>query len=175
MGWRGTLLLRGWLEIFFGEHGTHVVSDLSDVIVVIHPTAMHRELLQIGLGFTVALQGSLFAWPFGYIRMDRRAKNSGRWRSTLPMTCRIVALLVLEADFMVRKDRVKMRGREPFFLEFVATPRAEVALHLTVVTHTSVRSDVAEHAMDAHAASVESSEAAAHETTGVRASSSHGP
>jgi hypothetical protein len=126
MGWRGTLLVRGGLEICFGEHGTHVVSDLSDVIVVIHPTAMHRELLQIGLGFTVALQGSLFAWPFGYIRMDRRAKNSGRWRSTLPMTCRIVALLVLEADFMVRKDRVKMRGREPFFLEFVATPRADV-------------------------------------------------
>jgi len=42
MGWRGTILLRRWLEIFFGEHGTHVVSDLSDVIVVIHPTAMHR-------------------------------------------------------------------------------------------------------------------------------------
>ena len=50
-----------------------------------------------------------------------------------------------------------------------------VALHLTVVTNTSVRSGVAEHAMDAHAASVESSEAAAHETTVVRASSSNGP
>ena len=61
MGWRGTLLVSGWLEIFFAEHGTHVVSDLSDVIVVIHPTALHRELLQIGLGFTVAIQGSLFA------------------------------------------------------------------------------------------------------------------
>jgi hypothetical protein len=65
MGWRGTILLSGWREIFFGEHGTHVVSDLSDVIVVIHPTAMHRELLQIGLGFTVALQSSLFALQFG--------------------------------------------------------------------------------------------------------------
>src|SRR5215813_10133642 len=65
MGWRGTLLLSGWREMFFGEHGTHVVRDLSDVIVVIHPTAMHRELLQIGLGFTVAIQGALFALQFG--------------------------------------------------------------------------------------------------------------
>jgi hypothetical protein len=29
--------------------------------VVIHPTAMHCYLLEIGLGFTVAIQGSLFA------------------------------------------------------------------------------------------------------------------
>jgi len=115
-----------WLAIFFAKHGTHVVSDLSDVIVVIHPPTMHRELLQIGLGFTVALQGSLFAWQFGSIRMDRRAKNRGRCRSTLPMTVRIIALMFLEADFMVRKDRVKIRWCEPFFLEFVATPRADV-------------------------------------------------
>ena len=65
MGWRSTLLVSGWLEIFFAKHCTHVVSDLSDVIVVIDPTAMHRYLRQIGLGFTVALQGSLFAWQFG--------------------------------------------------------------------------------------------------------------
>ena len=110
MGWRGTILVGGWLEIFFGEHFTDIVSDLSDVIVVIHPPAMHRELLQIGLGFTVALQGSLFAWQFGSIRMDRRAKNRGRCRSTLPMTVRIIALVFLEADCMVRKDRVEIRG-----------------------------------------------------------------
>jgi hypothetical protein len=61
LGWRGTRLVSGWREMFCGEHGTHVVRDLSDVIVVIHPTAMYRELLQIGLGFTVAIQGSLFA------------------------------------------------------------------------------------------------------------------
>ena len=42
------------------------------------------------------------------------------------MTFRIIALMFLEADFMVRKDRVKVRWREPFFLEFVATPRADV-------------------------------------------------
>ena len=42
------------------------------------------------------------------------------------MTVRIIALVFLEADFMVRKDRVEIRGREPFFLEFVATPRADV-------------------------------------------------
>src|SRR4029450_9333823 len=65
MGWRGTSLLSRWLEMFFAEHGTHVVSDLSDVIVVIHPTAMHRELLQIALSFTVAIQDSLFALHFG--------------------------------------------------------------------------------------------------------------
>src|SRR5215831_15165011 len=65
MGWRGILHVSWWLAIFFAKHGTHVVSDLSDVIVVIHPTTMHRELLQIGLGFTVALQGSLFALQFG--------------------------------------------------------------------------------------------------------------
>jgi len=41
------------------------------------------------------------------------------------MTVRIITLMFLEADFMVRKDRVKIRWREPFFLEFVATPRAE--------------------------------------------------
>ena len=40
------------------------------------------------------------------------------------MTVRIMALMFLEADCMVRKDRMKIRGREPFFLEFVATPRA---------------------------------------------------
>ena len=34
--------------------------------------------------------------------------------------------MFLEADFMVRKDRVEIRGREPFFLEFVTTPRADV-------------------------------------------------
>ena len=42
------------------------------------------------------------------------------------MTLRIIALMFLDADFMVRKDRVKIRWREPFFLEFVATPRADV-------------------------------------------------
>ena len=42
------------------------------------------------------------------------------------MTLRMMALMFLEADFMVRKDRVKMRWRAPFFLEFVATPRADV-------------------------------------------------
>ena len=42
------------------------------------------------------------------------------------MTLRIMALMFLDADFMVRKDRVKIRGREPFLLEFVATPRADV-------------------------------------------------
>src|SRR5262249_45427910 len=61
LGWRGTLLVSRWREMFFGEHGTHVVRDLSDVFVVIHLTAMYRYLLQIGLGFTVAIQGSLFA------------------------------------------------------------------------------------------------------------------
>jgi len=45
LGWRGTILLGGWLEIFCGEHFTHIVRDLPDLIVVIHPTAMHRELL----------------------------------------------------------------------------------------------------------------------------------
>ena len=34
------------------------------------------------------------------------------------MTLRMMALMFLEADFMVRKDRVKIRWREPFFLEF---------------------------------------------------------
>src|SRR5262245_54418978 len=44
-----------------------------------------------------------------------------------------------------------------------------VAQHSTVVMmHTTAQSGVAEHAMDARVASVESSEAAAHETTGVR-------
>ena len=57
--------MSGWREMFFGEHGTHVVSDLSDVIVVIHPTAMHRELRHIGLSFTVAIQSALFALQFG--------------------------------------------------------------------------------------------------------------
>ena len=33
------------------------------------------------------------------------------------MTLRIMALMFLEADFMVRKDRVKIRGRESFFLD----------------------------------------------------------
>jgi hypothetical protein len=42
------------------------------------------------------------------------------------MTLRIMALMFLDADFMVRKDRVKIRWREPFFLEFVTTPRADV-------------------------------------------------
>ena len=42
------------------------------------------------------------------------------------MTVSIMALMFLEADFMVRKDRMKIRGREPFFLEFVPTPRADV-------------------------------------------------
>ena len=42
------------------------------------------------------------------------------------MTCRIMALMFLEANCMVRNDRVKIRGREPFFLAFVATPRADV-------------------------------------------------
>src|SRR5215468_2396354 len=126
LGWRGTLLLSGWREICFGEHGSHVVRDLSDVMVVIYPTAMHRELLQIGLGFTVAIQSSLFALQFGEIRMDRRAKNRGRCRSALPMTLRIMALMFLEADCMVRKDRMKIRWCEPFFLELVATPRANV-------------------------------------------------
>src|SRR5215467_5111003 len=126
LGWRSTLLLRGWRELCFGEHGSHVVRDLSEVIVVMHPTAMHRELLQIGLGFTVAIQSSLFALQFGEIRMDRRAKNRGRCRSALPMTLRIMALMFLEADGMVRKDRMKMRGCEPFFLECVATPWADV-------------------------------------------------
>ena len=42
------------------------------------------------------------------------------------MTVRIITLMFLEADFMVRIDRVKIRWREPFFLEFVATPRADV-------------------------------------------------
>ena len=42
------------------------------------------------------------------------------------MTLRIMALMFLDADCMVRKDRVKIRGRAPFLLEFVATPRADV-------------------------------------------------
>ena len=42
------------------------------------------------------------------------------------MTVRIIALMFLEADCMVRKDRVKIRWRETFFLEFVTTPRADV-------------------------------------------------
>ena len=42
------------------------------------------------------------------------------------MTVRIITLMFLEADCMVRKDRVKIRWCEPFFLEFVATPRANV-------------------------------------------------
>jgi hypothetical protein len=42
------------------------------------------------------------------------------------MTVRMITLMFLEADFMVRKDRVNIRGRAPFFLEFVATPRADV-------------------------------------------------
>jgi hypothetical protein len=51
-----------------------------------------------------------------------------------------------------------------------------VAQHSTVVTmHPTAQSGVAEHAMDARVASVESSEAAVHETTGVRVSSSNGP
>ena len=45
LGWRGTILLGGWLEIVCGEHFTHMVSDLPDLIVVIHPTALPRELL----------------------------------------------------------------------------------------------------------------------------------
>jgi hypothetical protein len=33
------------------------------------------------------------------------------------MTFRIMALMFLDADFMVRKDRMKVRWRETFFLE----------------------------------------------------------
>jgi len=50
-----------------------------------------------------------------------------------------------------------------------------VALQLTVVTNTIARSGVAVSVHDVHAASVVSSETAAHETTAVRASSSNGP
>src|SRR5262245_25872297 len=106
--------------------------------------------------------------------MDRRAKNRGRCRSALPMTLRIMALMFLEADFMVRKDRMKIRWCEPFFLEFVATPRAKVALQLTVVTNTIARSGVAVPMKDAHAAWVVPSESVGHETLAVRISSSNG-
>ena len=50
-----------------------------------------------------------------------------------------------------------------------------MAPQLTVVTNTSARSGVAVPVQDVHAASVVPSATAAHETTTVRASSSHGP
>jgi hypothetical protein len=50
-----------------------------------------------------------------------------------------------------------------------------VAPQLTVVTRTIARSGVAESEKDVPAASVVPSETTAHETTAVRASSSHGP
>ena len=59
--------------------------------------------------------------------------------------------------------------------EFLLMPMGRVALQLTVVTNTIARSGVAVSVHDVHAASVVSSETAAHETTAVRASSSNGP
>ena len=51
----------------------------------------------------------------------------------------------------------------------------EVALHLTVVTNTSVRSGVVAPVKDAHAASVVPNEMAAHETPAAPGWSSNGP
>jgi hypothetical protein len=56
----------------------------------------------------------------------------------------------------------------------VVLPGGGVAPQLTVVTSTSARSGVAVPVKDAHAASVVTSEAAGHETTVARASSSNG-
>jgi hypothetical protein len=58
---------------------------------------------------------------------------------------------------------------------FSPIPQKAVAPQLTVVTNASARSSVAVPVQDVHAASGVPSETAAHETTTVRASSSHGP
>src|SRR5207247_8439529 len=89
-GWRGTLLLRGGLEMFFGERSPHAGSALAHGMVVMHPTALHRALRQMGLGCTGAIPSSWCAWHLGSIRMASRAKTRGRGRSTLPMTLRMM-------------------------------------------------------------------------------------
>jgi hypothetical protein len=77
-------------------------------------------------------------------------------------------------DCTSSKDEQKIPQQLQLIYGFLTVAWQVMAPQLTVVTSASTRSSIAVSVKDDHATSVVPSETAAHETTAVRASSSHG-
>jgi hypothetical protein len=91
--------------------------------MVIDPTVMPIDLLKVTLGFSVAIQGPLFALQFGEIRMDIGAKNRGNGGKTLPTTIRMTAAVFLETDLMVAEYGMKLGLGISILFDLLATVR----------------------------------------------------
>jgi hypothetical protein len=91
--------------------------------MVIDTPLMTIDLLKVTLGFSVAIQGPLFALQFGEIRMDIGAKNRGNGGKTLPTTIRMTAAVFLETDLMVAEDGMKLGVGISMLFDLLSTLR----------------------------------------------------
>src|SRR5215470_15292484 len=82
-------------------------------------------LLQVLLGFSIAIQRPLGTLYGGEVRMDIRAKERGDGGRSVPTAFLMTAGMFLEADGMIAKDGMKLGGFISVFLERVPTDGAD--------------------------------------------------
>ena len=93
--------------------------------MIIHAPGVPIPRLQVLLGFSVAIQRTLFTVQSGEVRMDIRPKDRFDGGRTVLTTVRLTAEMFLNADGMIAKDRMKIGGFVPVFLERVPTGGAD--------------------------------------------------
>ena len=109
-----------------GQHRTDFIRDAFDVRMIIHPPGMAIPLLQVLPGFSIAIQSPLFTVQDSEVWMDIRPKERFDGGRTVPVTVRLTAVMFLEADSMIAKDRMKTGSFVSVFLERVPTGGADM-------------------------------------------------
>ena len=110
----------------FRQHRTDFIREAFDVRMIMHPPRMTIPLLQVLLGFSIAIQSPLGTLYGGEVRMDIRAKERGDGGRSVPTAVRMTAGMFLEADGMIAKDGMKLGGFISVFLERVPTGGADM-------------------------------------------------
>ena len=80
---------------------------------------MAIPLLQVLPGFSIAIQSPLFTVQDSEVWMDIRPKERFDGGRTVPVTVRLTAVMFLEADSMIAKDRMKTGSFVSVFLDSI--------------------------------------------------------
>src|SRR5215813_13835769 len=112
--------------IVLDQYHTYSICHALDSCVIIHPPRMTIPLLQVLLGFSIAIQRPLGTLYGGEVRMDIRTKERGDGGRSVPTAGRMTTGMFLDADGMIAKDGMKLGGLIAVFLERVPTGGADM-------------------------------------------------
>ena len=105
----------------FRQHRTDFICEAFDVRMIMHPPRMTIPLLQVLLGFSIAVQRPLCTVQGGEVRMEITPEERCDRGTPGPATVRMTAVICWYVDGMIAKDRMEIGGFIPVFLEWVPT------------------------------------------------------